>query len=219
MPRDEFLCYANRGRMEYPNMMQTVSRAIRKHKRKHLPIGGVAIAATAGILGGTIYGGLYNQPDYKNQKLEQFLPSEPIKKEIAAHQINKEIKKEIVAHQVKKDIAAHQIKTEQIKQEMQYDKPLGVFEKMSNGTVSGGDYGGGGGSSGGGYGNYQKAFDAASKALTKTVRKRRRPRKTTSGKTVPRKTKKGKVAKRRSAKKHINKRSKKSKRHSRTKAF
>ena len=104
---------------------------------------------------------------------------------------------------------------------MQYDKPLGVFEKRFNwATIFGQSTGGAGdGSSGGGYGNYQKAFDAASKALTKTVRKRRRPRKTTSGKTVPRKTKQGKVAKRRSAKKHINKRSKKSKRHSRTKAF
>ena len=99
MPRDEFLHYANRGKMEYPNMMKTVSRAIRKHKRK-LIIGGVAIAATAGILGGTIYGGLYSQPDYKNQKLEQFLPSESIKNEIATHPIKKEILTEQIKHEM-----------------------------------------------------------------------------------------------------------------------
>src|SRR3981189_946360 len=107
MPRDEFLHYANRGKMENPNMMKTVSRAIRKHKRKLL-IGGVAIATTAGILSGSIYGGLHNQPEYKNPKLEQFLPSESIKKEIVAQQI----KKEIVAQQFKKEIVAQQIKKE-----------------------------------------------------------------------------------------------------------
>ena len=196
MPRDEFLHYANRGKMEYPNMMKTVSRAIRKQKRKLL-IGGVAIAATAGILGGSIYGGLYNQPEYKNPKLEQFLPSESIKKEIVAQQIKKEIK------------------TEQKKQEMQYDKPLGVFEKMSNGAVSGGDYGGGGGC----YGSYQKAFQAAARTFRKTHRKGRRSKKTVVGKTTSRKTRRGKVTKRRRAKKHINKRLKKSKRHYRRKAF
>ena len=144
-------------------MMQTVSRALKKHKRKLL-IGGIAIAATAGILGGTIYGGLYNQPDYKNQKLEQFLPLESVKKEIATQQIKKEIKKEI--------------KSEKIKQEIQYDKPLGVFEKMSNGAASDGNYGGGGGgTSGGGYGSYQKAFQAAARTFRKTTRKRRRSKK------------------------------------------
>ena len=50
---------------------------------------------------------------------------------------------------------------------MQYDKPIGVFEKMLNGTASSGDHmgGGGGSSSGGGYGNYQKAYQMANRVL------------------------------------------------------
>jgi uncharacterized membrane protein YgcG len=208
MPRAEFLRYANRGGMEYPNVMRAAWRAIRKHKRKLL-IGGIAIAATAGILGGGIYGGQYNQSIIDKLKLEAKLGKEP-------HTILKEIKAEIKAKEA--------IKPKVSFEDMQYAKPVGVFEKMSNEAASGGNYGGGGGGSsgGGGFGNYQKALQAAGHSTRKTQGKRGRRRRRfnkKASKTSSHKTRRGKVTKRRRTRKRINKRGKTSKRHSSKKAF
>ena len=190
MPRAEFLRYANRGGMEYPNVMRTFGRAIRKHKRKLLK-GGAVIGATAKILAGSIYGAralTHKQRDF-------------------------------AAKEIKKDA-----KTEK---EMQYDQPMGVFEKISNTAVSDGSYGdaasagvgGGGGGSSGGFGAYQKTLlHAAANHLQKASRKRR-TKKTSTQKT--RKSKAGKVTKRKHRKtpRHINKRIKKRRTYRKRTAF
>ena len=174
--------YARFGKVEYPNVMRAVGRALRKHKRKIL-IGGAAIGATAGILGGALYGGLHSEPNYKS------------------------------------DPYIDRSSTGETKKKMQYDKPVGVFEKMSNAAAEfGGGGGGGGGSGGGGYGNYQKMFQAA-QGFGKTRRRRRHAKKASVGKAPSRKTRRGKVSKRRRVKKHINKRARKTRRHYKRKAF
>ena len=197
MPRREFLRYANRGGMEYPNVMRAAWRAIRKHKRKLL-IGGIAIAATAGIVGGGVYGGQYNQSILNKLKLEAIRENDP-------SQISN-------------------IQPKKVKKEMQYAKPVGIFEKMSNeAAASGGNYGGGGaGGGGGGYGSYQKALQAAAHPARKRGRRRRfnnKKKNAGTAKTSSRKTRRGKVTKRRRTRKRINKRGKTSKRRSSKKAF
>ena len=184
MPRAEFLRYANRGRMDYPNVMRTFGRAIRRHKRKLL-IGGAVIGAAAGIIAGGIYGARAST-GYKQG-----------------------------------DFAAKEKKDAKTEKDMQYDKPMGVFEKISNTAVSDGSYGdgGGGGGGSGGFGANQKALHAAAGGFAKAPRKRRRSKKSSTHKS--RKPKGGKVTKRRRRKapKHINKRAKKTRRHRRRKAF
>ena len=63
--------------MEYPNIGRAFKLAILKHKRK-LIIGGAVIGAAA-LLGGSIYGGLYNHLELQKLKdTNKFVPSEPI---------------------------------------------------------------------------------------------------------------------------------------------
>lgn len=207
LPRGEYMRLANRGGMRYPNIREAFGRALRKHKRKLL-IGG-AVLGGAALLGGSIYGAIkdYRELEEKRLKFENHFANQSNKKEVETKQITKDIKKDIKSEP-----------------DMQYDKPIGVFEKMANAAASGehsGGGGGGGASSGGGYGNYQKAFQMAAKAFGKSSRRRRRSQKAGGAKT--RKTRRGKVTKRRRSRKHINKhinkRVKKSRRHVRRRAF
>jgi len=207
LPRGEYMRLANRGGMRYPNIREAFGRALRKHKRKLL-IGG-AVVGGAALLGGSIYGTIkdYRELEEKRLKFENHFANQANKKEVETKQITKDIKKDIKSEP-----------------DMQYDKPIGVFEKMANAAASGehsGGGGGGGASSGGGYGNYQKAFQMAAKAFGKSNRRRRRSKKAGGAKT--RKTRNGKVTKRRRSRKHINKhinkRVKKSRRHVRRRAF
>src|SRR3984957_434917 len=207
MARGDYMALAEAGGMRYPNVRQAFTAAIKKHKRK-LIIGG-AVAGGLAILGGSIYSAVKDTEKHK-QKLEDYLPNTQKEKEKeTAFEKNFEVlKKKIV--KVKEEIKA---------KAMQYDKPTGVFEKMHNGTALSGNYmgggGGGGSSSGGGYGNYQKAYQLANRALggKKKYRKKRRAKKPSVGKKGARKTRTGKVTKRRSSK-HINKRAGKAKRYS-----
>jgi hypothetical protein len=173
--------------MDYPNVMRTFGRAIRRHKRKLL-IGGAVIGAAAGIIAGGIYGARAST-GYKQG-----------------------------------DFAAKDKKDSKTEKDMQYDKPMGVFEKISNTAVSDGSYGvggggGGGGGGSGGFGAYQKALHAAAGGFAKAPRKRRRSKKSSTPKS--RKSKGGKVTKRRRRKapKHINKPAKKTRRQRRKTAF
>jgi hypothetical protein len=190
------------------NVREAFTRAIQRHKRKIL-IGG-AVVGGAALLAGSIYGALNS--DLRNfekhkQGLNQYLPHEPNKAEFAS--AKKEfatIKKETKAEQVaKKDITANK----ELKKEMQYDKPTGVFERMSSNSLSGGNYlggggGGGGSSSGGGFGNYQHALKLAKKMLGGKVRRKRRAKKSAPTKAKHRKTRHGKIVRRRKVKKHVN---------------
>ena len=206
MPRGDYMALAEAGGMRYPNVRQAFTAAIKKHKRK-LIIGG-AVAGGLAILGGSIYSAVKDTEKHK-QKLEDYLPNTQKEKETAFEKNFEALKKRIVKG------------NEEIKAKaMQYDKPTGVFEKMHNGTASSGDYmgggGGGGSSSGGGYGNYQKAYQLANRALggKKKYRKKRRAKKPSAGKKGARKTRSGRVTKRRRSSKRINKRAGKAKRYS-----
>ena len=211
MARGDYMALAEAGGMRYPNVRQAFTAAIKKHKRK-LIIGG-AVAGGLAILEGSIYSVVKDAEKHK-QKLEDYLPNTQKEKEKeTAFEKNFEVlKKKIV--KVKEEIKA---------KAMQYDKPTGVFEKMHNGTASSGDYmgGGGGSSSGGGYGNYQKAYQLANRALggKKKYRKKRRAKKPSVGKKGARKTRSGKVTKRRRSSKHINKQAGKAKRYSKKDAL
>src|SRR3981189_491935 len=56
IPRDEFMRYANAGRMQYPNIMRMVKKRIQRHKRGLMIAGGVigGAAIVGGIMGGTL---------------------------------------------------------------------------------------------------------------------------------------------------------------------
>jgi hypothetical protein len=209
-PLDQYMHFANDGG-RFPSVRRAFMRAIQKHKRKLL-IGG-AVIGTAALLAGSIYGGI--TLDNHKLDLNQYLPSASTKKALDNH------KQELNNHQYLPSASTKKavVKKDKIKEEMQYDKPAGVFEKMSNNSLSSGDYvggggGGGGSSSGGGYGNYQKAYhQLANKVFGgKTHRKKRRSSKKSTTPSKTRKTKHGKVTKRmRVNKKHINKQAKRTK--------
>ena len=197
---DMYMHYRNDGG-QFPSIRRAFTNAIRKHKRKLL-IGGAVIGGAA-LLAGSIYGAVNTDLNYQRCH-DHFLAKEPTEtKKVTLHKdVQKAVKKETQA--------------------MQYEKPVGVFEKMSNNALSSNDYGGGGvgggggGSSGGGYGSFQQALQVRARRARK-----RRSKKSTAGK----KTRRGKVTKRKSSKrrkksaKHINKRAKKGRRQSKKKAF
>src|SRR3981189_2616047 len=56
MPRDEFMRYANAGRMQYPNIMRMVKKGIQRYKRGLMIAGGIigGAAIVGGIIGGTL---------------------------------------------------------------------------------------------------------------------------------------------------------------------
>jgi hypothetical protein len=56
VPRKEFMHYASKGKMQYPNILRMVRRGIVKHKRSLMIAGGVigGAAIVGGILGGTL---------------------------------------------------------------------------------------------------------------------------------------------------------------------
>src|SRR3981189_438825 len=56
VPREEFMRYANAGRMQYPNIMRMVKKGIQRHKRGLMIAGGVigGAAIVGGIIGGTL---------------------------------------------------------------------------------------------------------------------------------------------------------------------
>ncbi len=70
MPREEFMRYANAGKMQYPtNIMRAVRRSIQRHKRKLMIVGGV-IGATAGLVGGIVGGTLTKQAKRRKKEMQ-----------------------------------------------------------------------------------------------------------------------------------------------------
>src|SRR5271156_4131812 len=56
LPREEFMHYAEAGKMKYLNILKQVGVGIRRHKRRLAIVAGVngGVALTGGIIGGTI---------------------------------------------------------------------------------------------------------------------------------------------------------------------